>query len=47
MNYIQSNKHFVYSKCINKLVLSANDDESIIIYDGVNTTAYSHYRVII
>jgi len=45
MNFIQSNKHVVYSKTMRKLVLSANDDKRYIMDDGINTLAYGHYRL--
>ncbi|KAE9529149.1 hypothetical protein AGLY_011945, partial [Aphis glycines] len=37
MHFIQSNKHVVHSKTVNKLVLSANDDKRYIMNDGINT----------
>ena len=45
MNFIQSNKHIVHSKTMNKLVLSANDDKRFILDDGINTLAYGHYKL--
>ncbi|XP_060855588.1 uncharacterized protein LOC132933299 [Metopolophium dirhodum] len=45
MNFIQSNKHVVHSKTMNKLVLSANDDKRHINDDGINTLAYGHYKL--
>lgn len=45
MNFIQSNKHIVHSKTMNKLVLSANDDKRFIMDDGINTLAYGHYKI--
>lgn len=45
MNYIQSNKHIVYSKTTQKLALNANDDKRYIMDDGVNTLAYGHYKL--
>ncbi|CAI6365291.1 unnamed protein product [Macrosiphum euphorbiae] len=45
MNFIQSNKHVVHSKTMNKLVLSANDDKRYIMDDGINTLAYGHYKL--
>jgi len=45
MNFIQSNKHVVHSKTMNKLVLSANDDKRYIMNDGINTLAYGHYKL--
>jgi len=45
MNMIQSKNHFVYSKTVEKLVLSANDDKRVIMDDGINTLAYGHYKL--
>jgi len=45
MNFIQSKDHFVYSKSIDKIALSANDVKRIIMRDGINTIAYGHYRL--
>ena len=46
MNLIQSNKHKVYSKRVNKLVLSGNDDKRFISKDGIHTLAHGHYKII-
>ncbi|KAF0753369.1 Uncharacterized protein FWK35_00013097 [Aphis craccivora] len=43
MNFIQSNKHVVHSKTMNKLVLSANDDKIYIMNDGIKI----HWRMVI
>ncbi|KAE9530026.1 hypothetical protein AGLY_011488 [Aphis glycines] len=45
MNFIQSNKHVVHSKTMNKLVLSGNDDKRFIKNDGINSLAYEHYKL--
>lgn len=45
MNFIQSNKHVVHSKTMNKLVLSGNDDKRFITNDGINSLAYGHYKL--
>ncbi|CAI6373828.1 unnamed protein product [Macrosiphum euphorbiae] len=45
MNFIQSNKHVVQSKTMNKLVLSADDDKRHINDDGINALAYGHYKL--
>jgi len=45
MNYIQSNKHIVFSKTTNKLVLNADDDKRYVMNDGINTMAYGHYKL--
>ena len=45
MNFIQSNKHVVHSKTMNKLVLSGNDDKRFITNDGINSLAYEHYKL--
>jgi hypothetical protein len=36
--------HQIYTKEINKVALSGNDDKRIIQEDGVSTLAYGHYR---
>jgi len=45
MNFIQSNRHIVRSKTLNKLVLNASDDKRFIRGDGINTLAYGHYKL--
>jgi len=45
INLIQSSKHEVFSKTINKLVLSANDGERFILKDGIHTLAHGNYQL--
>lgn len=46
MNLFQSNNHFVFSKTVNKLVLSAYDGKSVVMNDGVNMTlACVHFKL--
>ena len=45
MNFIQSNRHVVRSKTLNKLVLNASDDKRFIRADGISTLAYGHYKL--
>ena len=40
MNIIRSEKHNIYSKEVNKLALSENDDKRILCKDKVNTKAF-------
>lgn len=46
MNLIQSRKHQVYSKTVNKLVLSGSDDKRYILNDSINTLEYGHYKLL-
>jgi hypothetical protein len=45
MNYIQSNKHKVFSKTTNKLVFNADDDMRYVMNDVINTMANGHYKL--
>ena len=40
MNIIRSYKHTIYSKTLNKITLSADDDKRIICKDGKSTYVY-------
>ena len=44
MNTFRSRQHTIYTECVNKIALSANDDKHIICKDGINTYAYGHYK---
>ena len=46
MNVIRSHKHEIFSKTVNKLALSANDDKRIILEDEISTSAYGHYKTL-
>ena len=43
MNFICSHKHDVYTETKNKVALSHEDDKRIILEDGIQTLAHSHY----
>ena len=45
MNVIRSNGHEMYTEEVNKVALSADDDERIILDDGVHTLAHGHYKL--
>jgi len=45
MNVIRSHLHEVYTKEVNKVALSADDDKRVILADGISTLAYGHWRV--
>ena len=40
MNVIRSHCHEIYTEEINKIVLSSNDDERVIMVYGIHTLAY-------
>ena len=44
MNVFRSHLHDVYSKEVNKIALSANDDKRVILKDGIHSLAHGHYR---
>ena len=46
MNIIRSHLHQMYTETVNKVALSANDDERIIREDGIHTYAYGHYATL-
>ena len=39
MNIIRSQNHEIFSKTVNKVALSANDDKRLIVPDKINTLA--------
>ncbi|WAR16232.1 LOW QUALITY PROTEIN: hypothetical protein MAR_030826 [Mya arenaria] len=43
MNIIRSHGHEIFIEEVNKIALSANDDERVIQEDGVHTLAYGHW----
>ena len=45
MNVIKSYNHEIFSKTVNKIALSANDDKRIIMEDKISTLAYGHYKI--
>ncbi len=46
MNIIRSRKHTLYTEEVNKVAMSANDDNRVIRPDGVHTLAIGHYKTI-
>ena len=42
MNVIRSHCRQIYTEEINKIVLSSNDDQRVIIADEIHTLAYGH-----
>ena len=42
-NVIRSHKHEVYTKEVNKISLSVNDDKQVVLEDRVHTLTYGHY----
>ena len=45
MNVIRSRLHDVYTEEVNKVALSAEDDNWVIMEDGIHTLAYGHYSL--
>ena len=45
MNLIRSHKHEIYSETVNKVALSADDDNRVIGAEGISTLAYGHYML--
>ena len=45
MNQIRSYYHETFSETVNKIALSANDDQIIIMKDKISTFAYGHYKI--
>ena len=47
MNTIRSHKHVVSTEEVNKVALSADDDERHVLEDKIHTLALGHYRYLI
>ena len=45
MNVIRSYNHEIFSKTVNKIALSANDDKRIIRKNKISTFAYGYYKI--
>ena len=44
MNVIRSHCHEIYTEEISKIALSSDDDERVIMADGIHTLAYEHTK---
>ena len=42
MNVTRSHCHEIYTKEINKIAMSSDDDKRVIITDGIHDLAYGH-----
>ena len=42
MNVIRSHCHEIYTKEINEIALSSDDDKRVIMVDGIHTLSYEH-----
>ena len=47
MNVIRSYHHNIFTKAVNKVALSADDDKRIILEDSIHTLAYGHYKTLL
>ena len=45
MNLIRSHKHDIYLETVNKIALSADDDQRVIGKDGISTLAYGYHML--
>ena len=45
MNVIRSHLHEIYTKEVNQVALSADDDKRVVLADGINTSSFCHWRV--
>ena len=45
MNNFRSRKHDIYTKTVNKIALSANNDKRYILPEGIHTLAIGHCRL--
>ena len=45
MNVIRSRCHEIYTEEINKIALSSDDDNRVIMTDGIHTLAYGHQNL--
>ena len=45
MVIIQSEKHDIFTQEINKMALSADDDNRVVMKDGIHTKAYGHFSL--
>ena len=46
MSVIRSQKHEMYTMQINKISLSASDNERYLQDDGISSYAYGHYKIL-
>ena len=45
MYVIRSHCHEIYTKEINRIALSSDDDKRVIMTDGIHTLAYGHTKL--
>ena len=45
MNLIRGHKHEIYSETVNKVALSADDDQRVIGADSISASAYGHHML--
>lgn len=45
MYLFKSIKHTIFTKCVNKIALSCNDDKRYICENNINTLAWGHYKI--
>lgn len=45
MHIIKSIKHILFTRRVNKIALSSDDDKRYILKDNINTLAWGHYKI--